>query len=113
MLVSGPKLREEMAAAVSALQQLSEAVAMELKVLVPTTVDRLMSHFTFSRTHKKVAPELPDAVRLDLESRSSPRGVSCSRLPFAPYGFRAVQSDMWAFREFSSAQMFHGTHVTG
>ncbi|CBZ51711.1 hypothetical protein NCLIV_015060 [Neospora caninum Liverpool] len=59
---SGAQLRREMAAAVRALTELSDAVTMELRILVPTTVDRFMERLTGSKKNTQVEPELPDAV---------------------------------------------------
>ncbi|EPR59318.1 hypothetical protein TGGT1_284780 [Toxoplasma gondii GT1] len=59
---SGAQLRREMAVAVRALTELTDAVTMELRLLVPTTVDRFMTGISFSRKKTQVEPELPDAV---------------------------------------------------
>ncbi|PFH34806.1 hypothetical protein BESB_068390 [Besnoitia besnoiti] len=59
---SGAQLRRELATAVQALKELTDAVVMELKIVVPTTVDRFMARLSGAKTDTQIEPDLPDVV---------------------------------------------------
>eukprot|EP00070_Physeter_catodon_P048922 XP_028355816.1 uncharacterized protein LOC114487813 [Physeter catodon] len=66
---SGTRFRTEMAASVRALTELSSAVATELKLLLPTTVDRLMSVLFITWPGSKLYSGIPDAVHEQCRSK--------------------------------------------